>query len=130
MSDDHPVPDSPVHFSPEANRGNTPTTCTESEPFALQVTDESMAPEFPVGCVVIIDPTASPVNGSFVIADSGAEGYLLRQLAIDAGGWRLVVANPAAQVRHPDTKIAPGSGAILGVVTQRNIPRRDRKIYR
>jgi len=30
--------------------------CGSSEPFALQVTDNSMEPEFKAGCIIIIDP--------------------------------------------------------------------------
>ena len=30
--------------------------CGSSEPYALQVTDDSMEDEFPKNCVVIIDP--------------------------------------------------------------------------
>ena len=32
--------------------------CGASEPYALQVTDDSMHPEFTLNCIVIIDPVA------------------------------------------------------------------------
>ena len=31
--------------------------CGSSEPYALQVTDNSMEPEFPKDCIVIVDPS-------------------------------------------------------------------------
>ena len=33
--------------------------CGSSEPYALQVTDNSMEPEFPKDCIVIVDPSGS-----------------------------------------------------------------------
>ena len=33
--------------------------CGSSEPYALQVTDNSMEPEFPMNCIVIVDPSGA-----------------------------------------------------------------------
>ena len=48
-----------------------PATCTEAEPFALRVQDDSMQPEFRTGCIIVIDPTGRATDGSYVLADDG-----------------------------------------------------------
>ena len=40
--------------------------CGSSEPYALQVTDNSMEPEFPKDCIVIVDPSGSCVDLSLI----------------------------------------------------------------
>jgi len=57
---DSDTPDSPIDIS---------GTCTEAEPYALQVQDDSMEPEFAEGCIIIVDPTGIAVDGAFVLAD-------------------------------------------------------------
>jgi SOS-response transcriptional repressor LexA len=49
--------------------------CSELEPFALRVTDDSMAPEFPEGCILVIEPALSAQDGSFVVADYGGDTW-------------------------------------------------------
>ncbi len=113
-------------------------TCTEAEPFALQVKGDSMAPEFHDGCVVIVDPSVDPTHGSFVIADCGEDGYLLRRLNIGDDVWRLTTLKQATLQRPTaegitagqrnaaaEIKIAPDKSAILGVVIQRTGARRS-----
>ena len=91
-----------------------PATCVEAEPFALQVTDESMEPEFARGCVVIVDPTGHARDGAFVVAET-ADGLVFRLLRASDGGWRLEPTNPAfAPAPLPD-----GLAAVRGVVVQR-----------
>lgn len=58
--------------------------CGSSEPFALQVTDNSMEPEFKKGCIIIIDPSGVVEHGSFVMA-MVENGYIFRQLVIEHG---------------------------------------------
>ena len=40
----------------------TEGSCSENEPYALQVIDDSMEPEFAKGCVIVIDPTGKRVG--------------------------------------------------------------------
>ena len=40
--------------------------CGSSEPYALQVTDNSMEPEFPKDCIVIVDPSGSCNDGQYI----------------------------------------------------------------
>ena len=64
--------------------------CSESEPFALQVLGDDMAPEFPDGCIIVGEPNAVVSDGSYVIARHNEE-YIFRQLSINAetGQWTL-----------------------------------------
>ena len=43
--------------------------CGSSEPYALQVTDNSMEPEFPKDCIVIVDPSGSCVDGQYIFVE-------------------------------------------------------------
>lgn len=56
--------------------------CANSEPFALQVTDNSMEPEFKRGCIIIIDPNGVIEHGAYVFAQV-ENGYIFRQLMIE-----------------------------------------------
>lgn len=66
------------------------TGCAESEPFALQVLGDDMAPEFPDGCIIVGEPNAVVSDGSYVIARHNGE-YIFRRLHIDpdSGAWSL-----------------------------------------
>jgi DNA polymerase V len=57
-------------------------SCGESEPFALQVLGDSMAPEFCEGHIIIIEPNGMIENGSYVFAVYEGE-YIFRQLSIE-----------------------------------------------
>ncbi len=87
--------------------------CGSSESFALRVTDESMAPEFKRGAIIIIDPAGVIDNGSYVLATVEGE-YIFRQLKIDEGKYSL----NALQAGHPVVSI-DGINAIDGVIVQR-----------
>lgn len=98
--------------------------CANNEPYALQVTDSSMEPEFPKGCVIISEPNGVLENGCYVIGSDGDE-LVFRQLLIDDRGWRL----HALQGDHADIPI-DGPAAIRGRVIQRaGKSRKDRKAY-
>ena len=70
-----------------------PTTCIEAEPFALQVRDDAMAPEFWPGCVILIDPTGRATNGAFVFAEVGDQ-FLFRTLCCRGEKLFLEALNP------------------------------------
>ncbi len=100
-----------------------PTTCVDAEPYALRVTDASMAPEFPQGCVVIVDPTAEPAPGRFAVAETPS-GLVLRRLAAAPGGWRLEALAPGVEADSARPQ------DLRGVVTPRaGRRRRDHKRY-
>ena len=91
-----------------------PSTCVDSEPFALQVTDDSMEPEFQRGCIVVIDPTGVVKDGAFVIAELD-DGVVFRRLRLEGQSAWLDALND----NYPSDKIGAGVAAIKGVVVQR-----------
>lgn len=96
-------------------------TCIEAEPFALQVLDDLMAPEFPSGCIIIVDPTGLARDGAFVVAEVAGE-VLLRRLSGSAQEGFMLRAEAGGVA---PTRLAEGLGAVRGVVTQRAGRRRS-----
>jgi DNA polymerase V len=102
-----------------------PRTCIEAEPYALRVTDDSMAPEFPRGCVIIVDPTGIARDGAFVLAEQDGE-FVFRRLRADGDDVWLEALSAGHGIIRPDNGLA----AIRGVVVQRaGRRRRDHKRY-
>ena len=92
-----------------------PSTCTEAEPFALRVLDDSMEPEFRRGCIIIIDPTGRATDGSYVLVE-GHDEMLFRQLSKSAVGWLLKPLNPDFE---DSNEVAENLSNVLGVIVQR-----------
>ena len=106
---------------------DTMSGCASSEPFALQVIDDSMEPEFKKDCIIIIDPSGLAVHGAFVIALI-ENGYIFRQLSIEVGRYFIQPLNEAYM--HEKREIS--LNAIEGVIIQQAAPngrRKDRKKY-
>ena len=99
-------------------------SCSSTALISLEVLDQSMEPEFPVGCIVIIDPSARPHSGSYVLVENEL-GMVMRQLWVRAGREYLRPLNDDYHtVRIESTSI------IKGVVCQRKGKRRaDKKFY-
>ncbi len=93
--------------------------CSELEPFALQVVDDSMAPEFWDGCVIIIDPGAQAQNGSYVVVEYNGE-HMFRQLHLDGSRRYLRPLNEL----YPPLELV-GQYTVRGVVVQRAGRRRS-----
>lgn len=101
------------------------SSCSEAEPFALQVLGDSMEPEFKNGAVIIVDPAGVVEHGSYVIAVRGDE-YIFRQLVIRDGQMSLKALNDT----YPRLPLPGGVDDIKGVVVQQAGRRRkDRKHY-
>ena len=101
--------------------------CASSEPFALQVIDDSMEPEFKKDCLIIIDPSGLAVDGAYVIAMI-ENGYIFRQLHIEDGRYYIQPLNEAYAHEKREIELA----AIEGVIIQQAAPygrRKDRKKY-
>ena len=98
--------------------------CSYNELFALQVLGDSMEPEFPDKCIVVIEPAEVAASGAYVFVE--VEGVRwMRQYIKDAdGGRRLVALNDL----YPEIDLAGTDWKILGVIVQRNI-RRQIKHY-
>ena len=90
------------------------SSCSESEPFALQTLDDSMEPEFAAGCIIIIDPTGLAKDGAYVFAKDNANEYIFRQLRIADERYYLAPLNDLYE-----TFEIRGISQIEGVITQR-----------
>jgi SOS-response transcriptional repressor LexA len=69
------------------------SACSELEPFALRVLGDSMEPEFPEGCIVIVDPGHAAKQGSFVIVEYAGDVFF-RRLAVEGERRFLEPLNP------------------------------------
>ncbi len=101
--------------------------CGASEPFALQVIDDSMEPEFKRGCVIVIDPGGVIENGCYVLV-MVENGYIFRQLAIEPGQYFIQPLNEA----YMHERRAIVQDAIKGVIVQQagaTGKKKDRKHY-
>jgi SOS-response transcriptional repressor LexA len=98
--------------------------CAGSEPFALMVLGNAMAPEFVEGEIIVVEPEGLARDGSFVVAQVKGE-WTLRQLVRSGECWQLRAVNPAYAAQElPD--LAP----VRGVVIQKSRPGRRRTIKR
>ena len=94
--------------------------CAELEPFALQVLGDSMEPEFPDQCIVIIEPANRAEDGMYIMAlVEGVRWF--RQYRIDAEGERLVALNDL----YPEIPLRGLEWKVEGLIVQRNL-RRDK----
>ncbi len=94
--------------------------CSASEPFALRVIGDDMAPEFRDGQILIIDPGGRVTSGCYVIARPDDE-LIFRQLIIEQDDWLLHALDPALDDIPLDNRVAD----IVGVVSQRSGRRRS-----
>jgi SOS-response transcriptional repressor LexA len=93
-------------------------SCAELEPFALQVLGDSMEPEFPDQCIVVIEPTSQPRDGMYLMAlVEGVRWF--RQYRKDNEGERLVALNDL----YPEIDLTGLEWKPEGVIVQRNLPR-------
>jgi len=86
--------------------------CSSTEPFALQVIDDSMEPEFKQGVIIVIDSQGHVQSGSFVIAEIET-GYIFRRLHIEDGMHIL----RALKEGHEEITLT-GLEQVRGVITQ------------
>ena len=104
---------------------NDLANCGGSEPFALRVIGDDMAPEFEDGQIIVIDPGGLVKSGCFVVARLGEEA-IFRQLFVEEGSYRL----RALRTDLPEIELEKGLEAIVGVVSQRaGRRRREHKRY-
>ena len=101
---------------------NEYSQCGASEPFALRVIGDDMAPEFCDGNIVVIDPGGLVKNGCYVVARL-QDDTLLRQLSISNGKYYL--KSTSSELFHEISQ-----QDIVGVVSQKAGRRRhQRKRY-
>ncbi len=103
------------------------SACASAEPFALQVIDNSMEPEFKKDCIIIIDPEGLVKDGVFVLALIES-GYIFRQLKIEDG--RYFIQPLHQDYMHERREVTLDD--LKGVIVQQAAPngrRKDRKRY-
>ena len=101
------------------------SNCSASEPFALRVIGDDMAPEFVDGHIIVIDPGGHLNSGCYVVANHAGD-MIFRQLIIDGGDYRLVALKPGL----PELRLENGVADIVGVISQRaGKRRREHKRY-
>ncbi|MGD8310249.1 MAG: S24 family peptidase [Chromatiales bacterium] len=94
--------------------------CGLHENYAARVLDNSMEPEFPDGCVVIISPANACYNGAYVFAEVEGVRWFRQYRRDDDGTQRLIPLNDL----YPEIILDRLDWKVLGVVVQRNIRRR------
>ena len=103
------------------------SSCSGSEPIALQVIDDSMEPEFKRGNIIILDRSGVIEHECYVVAMI-ENGPIFRQLLIEEGRYFIQPLNEAYM--HERREIS--KDAIHARVIQQAGPtgrRKDRKHY-
>ena len=116
-----------VNFTPDIKKELMESSCSGTEPFALQVLDDSMEPEFKKDCIIIIDASATVKHECYVMA-SVENGYIFRQLLIEEDKYFIAPLNEAYM--HEKREVA--FEALEGVIVQQASPkgnRSERKRY-
>lgn len=117
----------PVNFTPDIKRDLLESSCSGTEPFALQVLDDSMEPEFKKGCIIIIDASAKVSHECYVMA-TVENGFIFRQLLIEDDKYFITPLNEAYMHEKREVPFE----ALEGVIVQQASPkgkRKDRKRY-
>ncbi|WP_298136082.1 S24 family peptidase [Acidiferrobacter sp.] len=68
--------------------------------FAVSVPDDTMAPEFPEGGVLYMDPDLEPRSGDYVLAVTDTGGVTFKRLIQDGGRTFLRPLNPVYTVQQ------------------------------
>lgn len=117
----------PVNFTPDIKKDLMESSCSGTEPFALQVLDDSMEPEFKKDCIIIIDASATVTHECYVMA-SVENGYIFRQLLIEDDKYFIAPLNEAYMHEKREVTFED----LEGVIVQQASPkgkRSERKRY-
>jgi DNA polymerase V len=99
---------------------NDLSNCSASEPFALRVIGDDMAPEFVDGNIIIVDPGGKLSSGCYVVARHLDE-MIFRQLIIAQNSYSL----RALDTSLDEIVLSKGVEDIVGVISQRSGKRRS-----
>ena len=116
-----------VDFIPYIKNELMESSCSGTEPFALQVLDDSMEPEFKKDCIIIVDASATVTHECYVMA-SVENGYIFRQLLIEDDRYFIAPLNEAYMHEKREVSFE----ALEGVIVQQASPkgkRSERKRY-
>ncbi len=92
--------------------------CGASEPYALQVTDDSMESEFPKDCIVIIDPTKDCKNGDFVFVEYDGVRWFRKYEERKENKYLIALNDLYPEIELDD------SFDIIGIIVQKNNKRK------
>ncbi len=99
--------------------------CSYNELYPLQVLDDSMAPEFPHQCIIVVEPSEICATGAYVVAEAQGDRWFRQFISQGESNKRLVALNDA----YPDIELKDGEYRIVGVVVQCNIGRKIKHYY-
>ncbi len=94
--------------------------CSYKELYALQVLDDSMEPEFPEKCVIVIEPSDRCSSGAYVIVSVAGDRVFRQYVKDTTHGKRLLAQKPG----HDPIDLNNQPYTIEGVIVQRNIRRK------
>ncbi|MCB1831659.1 MAG: S24 family peptidase [Chromatiaceae bacterium] len=94
--------------------------CSYNELHPLQVLDDSMEPEFPRDCIIVIEPSKVCAPGAYVIVNQGGERWFRQYVKDSEGRQKLIAVNPD----YPEIPLENGKFKIEGVIVQRNVRRK------
>jgi len=94
--------------------------CSYNELYPLQVLDDSMEPEFPEKCIIVIEPSEVCATGAYILAEVNGERWFRQYISEGNQGKKLLALNKG----YPTMDLDDQTFKILGVVVQRNIGRK------
>ena len=103
---------------PEPSISDPLGDCSSSEPFALQVIGDSMEPEFPNGCIVVIEPAGRCRHGMYIMALVEGVRWFRRYLKDDSCE-HLIALNDI----YPPINLRGLNWQVEGIIVQRNLRR-------
>lgn len=97
--------------------------CSSHEPYALQVTDDSMEPEFQKECVIVIEPSERCDDGNYIVCDFAKDTWFRQYVHSDGRHW-LKALNPD----YDDMEIT-GPFKVRGVVISQSHKRKRKRYF-
>lgn len=97
----------------------TVTTRVGAHTFALKVRGDSMEPEFPEGCIIIVDPEREAKTGSYVVMRLDEEmEATFKQMIMDGSRIYLKPINPRYPILEMNGKKATTVGVVIQMVKE------------
>ena len=94
-----------------------PSSCSEKEPYALQVLGNDMEPEFPDKCIIVIEHSEAKIPDSYVVAEVEGSRWFRQYCCSDDGREYLKACNPI----YPDIELNGLNWSVTGIIRQKNV---------